>query len=247
MAGKKGTSGIHDSNRTQKRTPQAIKLDRAETVKLLRRGWTQTAIAEKLGVHQTQISYDWKMILKEVNEARDKDLEELITVKLEEYGEIKREAWAAWERSKKERNKTVLETSTSSGKGRSSGDESDDDDNGGSERSREIFTRETGTWSSEYLKTILTCLAAERELLGLNPAKKFEGKMVATATTVDFEKLAKAIPPDGIPLPDDVENKIMNLLESVGANETIRPVSEENNRPSPKQIDHVPVSQSSTK
>ena len=219
MAGVKGRSGVGGgSKKAPKRTPEALKLDRAETVQLLRRGWTKTAIAEKLGVHQTQISYDWKCILKEVMEARDKDLEELIAIKLEEYGEIKREAWAAWEQSKKDRQRLMNEATT----------------NHFGESNKQSETIERGNWSSEYLRTIINCLAAERELQGLNPAKQFEGKLTATTTSVNWDKLASAIPPPGVPLPDSVEDKIMALLEETGANEPVRLT--------PKQITYIPAS-----
>ena len=223
----RGKQGSTSSNSTStgkrgsiKRTPEAIKLDRAETVRLLRRGWTKTAIAEKLGVHPTQISYDWKIIITEINAARDKDLEELIAIKLEEYGEIKRQAWEAWEKSKKERTKHTQEVSQGLD---------------GSDRVKDITSREGGNYNGDHLRTILNCLSAERELLGLNPAKKIEGRISGTAT-IDWDKLAGAIPPSGTPLPDNVEDKIMGLLKSVNAQ---KPVVLDHN---PTVIEHKPTS-----
>lgn len=233
MAGKPGRSGTTNTRaKGPKRTNDQLILDRAETVSLLRRGWTKTAIATKLGVHPTQISYDWKKILKELVAARDSDLEELIAIKLEEYAEIKREAWEAWERSKRERNRRVLESSTYGGSG--AGGE-DGEGGGGSERTREVLTVDDGQWSSEYLKTIVQCLNAERELRGLNPVRDAKDK-TTNNIQINWDVLASAIPPAGVPLPDTVEEKIMALLQE--ADSTLQDPS----RQPPKQIPYIPSS-----
>lgn len=235
MAGKKGRSGTTNTRaKGPKRTDDQLILDRAETVSLLRRGWTKTAIATKLGVHPTQISYDWKKILKELVAARDTDLEELIAIKLEEYAEIKREAWEAWERSKRERNRRVLESSTYGPSGGGSGDDGDSGGgSGGSERTREVLTVDDGQWSSEYLKTIVQCLNAERELRGLNPVKDAKPANNNTVN-INWDVLASAIPPAGVPLPDPVEEKIMALLQEVD------PSLQDPGRQPPKQIAYIP-------
>lgn len=235
MAGKKGRSGTTNTRaKGPKRTNDQLILDRAETISLLRRGWTKTAIATKLGVHPTQISYDWKKILKELVAARDTDLEELIAIKLEEYAEIKREAWEAWERSKRERNRRVLESSSSSSSGGGDEDEGTGGPSGGrgSERTREILTTDDGQWSSEYLKTIVQCLNAERELRGLNPVK--DAKPQNNTVNINWDVLASAIPPAGVPLPDPVEEKIMALLQEAD------PTLQDPTRQPPKQIPYIP-------
>src|SRR5262245_2052021 len=98
-----------------KRTKAQRELDRAEMLKLLRRGWTKARIGERLGVHRTQVDYDWNAVLKELQADRERDTEKLIEAKKEEYAEVKREAWDAWERSKEDKERRVAETTTEGG------------------------------------------------------------------------------------------------------------------------------------
>ncbi|MCE9533796.1 MAG: hypothetical protein K8T89_22105 [Planctomycetes bacterium] len=67
---------------------------------MLRRGWTRKMVAEKFGLHQSQIDYDWRIVHEELKGNRDRDYDRLISVRLEQYAETMREAWAEHEKSK---------------------------------------------------------------------------------------------------------------------------------------------------
>jgi len=83
-----------------KRSPVVVTLDRIEMVKLMRKGYTQSAIAEKMGVSQQQISKDWKLVHDDLKEQRNRDYDAVIAIRLEQYSEVMREAREAWDESK---------------------------------------------------------------------------------------------------------------------------------------------------
>jgi transposase-like protein len=196
MAGVKGKSGKHGNATGPTRKPIQRLTDKAEMVKLLRRGWTKTAIAEKLGVHRTQVVHDWKQILEDLVETRDQEVNQLVVLKLEELGEVKREAWDAWERSKLDREKTVRE---------------DWESDSGSGSTKEIKTREGQVGEARYLDTVLKCIAAERELLGLNPKKSME----ITGTVINWDSLVSTVQVsvETGTVPDLIEEQIRQLME----------------------------------
>lgn len=137
-----------------KRTKGQRAADMAEMVRLVRRGHTQRDIAARLGIAASQVNYDWKQVLAELNADREKDVGKILA----EYREIKAEAWAEWERSKKDREKELTEAQ-SDGKGK---------------RTKATKSREGRLAEAEYLKVIQKCLEAERKLEGLDPAEKHE-------------------------------------------------------------------------
>lgn len=189
MAGKKGRTGVgtKGTGKTKAhRTPETRLEDMAKMMRLLRRGYSKTEIAEELGVCHTQVSYDLKVVIKQVREDTTEDTKEHIAVKLAEYREIKREAWAAWERSKEDARKATEERYLS-GSGRRS--------------RRRVSSKEGRLAANEYLRTILSCLEAERELMSLNPTRQ-----VGINGTVSWDILANGIP-DG-DVPDEVEEAL---------------------------------------
>ncbi len=201
MAGKTGRSGSNGAGKTApKRSKEQRLLDRVEMVHLLREGCSKSAIAAKLGVHATQISYDWKIVVKELAQSRDRDLDELITVKIEEYGHLKREAWAAWHQSKVEL-KPVYKTDEKTGK----------------------LTLEYVETPCEpnpaHLKTVLECLKAECDLLGLYPKKEVSIKGTVSQA-INWDILA-GLPPDGQECPDEVELEITRRLERSASEQAV--------------------------
>jgi transcriptional regulator with XRE-family HTH domain len=179
------------------RTPAQRVADRAETLSLLRRGWTQTDIAAKLGVSQSQVSYDWHMVARRMARDMEEDAKHLVLLKLEEYGEIKREAWKAWEDSKREQvTLTTEETSTPASPGRR-----------GTIRRRETSVLTPGMAGVGYLRLVLQCLEAERNLLGLDQAKKVQ---MGGRVTLNWDILSQGIPEDGVP--DEVEAEIARAM-----------------------------------
>lgn len=196
--------GVHSGNRAPKRNKTQKEIDRDRISHLLRRGWTQVEIAKELGLHQTQISYDYKIIKKRRAAQREEDEKELIDSKLEEYREVKREAWQAWERSK-ENSKKVVEESILL---RKKGDDSEDgiiDAQCILRKVKEILTTEGRLPANEYLNTILKCLAGERELQGLDAAKEVNVRAAVATTSIDFDAIAG-------PVPDMIEADIQAIL-----------------------------------
>ncbi len=180
-----------------KRSNPQRQLDRIEMVKLMRRGWTQVQIAEKMGLSVTTITHDWKVVIREVAETRNKCVEELVAMKLEEYAEIKREAWKQWEESKKDYQRRVLETYTKAD---------------GTMTMKESETLQGQCGDSSYLSIILQCVNAERELLGINPVKEIKGSMT---TTLNWDVLLRGLPPG--PVPDVIEAEIEKVVrEGIG-------------------------------
>jgi hypothetical protein len=205
-----------------KRTVCQRQLDNMEMINLIRRGWTQQMIAEKFDVSQSVISYSWKTIVKQKMKA---ELDELVQAKLEEYGELKREAWAAWERSKLDQESSKCEETVFSGAA-----------TGPSSTERRSTEKRGQTGNASYLKIIKECLDAERELQALNPAKEIHGSM----TVLDWTAIMKDAVTNGIP--ETIEHKIEQavndrsrlerkmveaLAEDVAEAEDIAPTDEE--------------------
>jgi hypothetical protein len=176
------------------RHPSEVAEHRKEIMRLMRRGWTQDMIAEQLGIAQETVSKDYRMILKEWHAQRTEMVEEEVTAKLAEYLEIRTEAWAAWERSKIDAEKVV----NADGPGYST----------------ETKTREGRIPANEYLRTVLNCLQAERELLGLDAVKevKVQGRYVTAQ--LNWADLAQQVPDTG-PVPDLIEQSVQRALDEL--------------------------------
>ncbi len=67
-------------------------------------GWSQTTIAEHVGVNQSTISHDLKALQEKWQEAASRDIDLARAIELQKLDRVEREAWAAWERSQKRRN-----------------------------------------------------------------------------------------------------------------------------------------------
>jgi hypothetical protein len=177
------------------RHPSVVAEHRTEIMQLIRRGWTQTEIATKFGIAQETVSKDYRMILKEWREQRVELAADEIETKLAEYREIRSEAWAAWERSKLDAEKETHVT--------------------GDSFSTTTRTKEGRTPANEYLRTVLNCLQAERELLGLDVVKEVHVKGQYLTAQVNWSDLAQHVPDHG-PVPDLIEQSVRAALTPVG-------------------------------
>jgi hypothetical protein len=166
---------------------------RLELPKLMRRGWTQTMIAEKFGVSSQQIACDWKIVVKDLNREATAEVREHVALKLQEYAEVKREMWEAWEKSKQNQEERLEEDVSS--------------ERGG--HTKTALKEKGSCGDAKYMNIILECLKAERELQGLNPAKEIKGNI--TTTSINWEVIAQGIPVDG-PVPDEIEAEIRKQL-----------------------------------
>lgn len=180
-----------------RRSPTQRELDRAELVKMVRRGWTQAAIAQRLGVTPKQVQVDWQIVVKEMRESRDEDALVHIAIKLEEYAEIKREAWEAWEASKEARQKIMLERY-----GKKPSKNGKKGDKGGMKITK---TKEGRLPGSEYMRIILDCIKAERELMALDPTKE-----TRITGTISWDAFAQEVASD---TQDVIENKLLQLTD----------------------------------
>ena len=93
------------------RTPQEdvqIEKRRQQVAELYLRGSTQAQIARDLGVTQSTISVDWKAIRREWRDSTIRDYGEVVTIALQKYDRLEREAWSGWERSQQPVESTKL-------------------------------------------------------------------------------------------------------------------------------------------
>jgi len=92
-----------------KNSKQLTILKRRRTVAdLCPQGWNQTAIAEELGVAQPTICDDLRRVRAEWRESGVRDFDEARQLELMKLDRIEREAWSAWDQSKKPAQSAVV-------------------------------------------------------------------------------------------------------------------------------------------
>lgn len=92
-----------------KRTPTQRENDLEQIAALYLKGVRQWQIAEKLGIVQSQVSYDLKTIHKRWRESSLVNMNEVKQRELARIDELERTYWDAWERSVGEKTKTRTE------------------------------------------------------------------------------------------------------------------------------------------
>jgi hypothetical protein len=112
-------------------------------------GWTQTAIAQEMGVSQATICADLHAVQRHWRESAIRDFDAARELELQKLDRIEREAWDAWERSKQP---------AQSARVRSNGS--------GSERTEKTVRQRIG--DPRFLDQIHKCIASRRALLGLD-------------------------------------------------------------------------------
>ena len=111
-------------------------------------GKTQAEIARDLGVSQPTVSTDLKAIQTQWRASAIRDFDLLRERELQKLDRLEREAWAAWERSQKASQQTVVSTT---------GDE---------QRTQDTVKEQYG--DPRFLETVHKCIASRRALLGLD-------------------------------------------------------------------------------
>ncbi|MAD79247.1 MAG: hypothetical protein CMJ50_00170 [Planctomycetaceae bacterium] len=111
-------------------------------------GWTQSAIAQRLGLTQPTICSDLKIIQGQWRESAIRDFDLLRERELRKLDRLEREAWAAWERSQEPSQQAVIST------------------NGDDQRTQETTKDQTG--DARYLDVVSKCITSRRALLGLD-------------------------------------------------------------------------------
>lgn len=168
----------NDRNGNHRNRAQLL-LDRVELARLMRRGWTQEQIAQRFGISVSQVQRDWKVIVKRLQEQMLLDAKEHAARLVEELAEVKREAWCAWDKSKQDATRKVEEEAMPLRLGEPLVDKSKDRDSSTPPTSppqlqkvRVTTTTEGRTGDPNYLRTVLQCIQAERELLGVDAPKE---------------------------------------------------------------------------
>lgn len=153
------------------------KLARKEEVRrLLARRYTQEQVAAELGIKQATVSY-WKDQIEADAQAAAADRAIEIRATLDVLAEVEREAWAAWERSKRPAETTVRE------RGRST-------------RGRVAMVKRTRVGQAgdpSYLNVILGCQTQRRALLGLDAPTKAQ-EFVMQELRAGLERLRAKLP-----------------------------------------------------
>jgi hypothetical protein len=144
----------------------------AEVAKWDRRGASARDIARRMNVSHTQVNYDLKIIRKRYAESTLLERGAAIQEKISQLREVREQAWAAWEHSKENRERSVKEKVTEGGA--NAGQQA--------ERLKVIMTTEGRLPENAYLLTVLKTLEDEANLLDLFPAK--DGNNVAVVVTV---------------------------------------------------------------
>jgi hypothetical protein len=132
-----------------------IERRRQQVADLYMQRHAQAAIAERLGISQATISADLKRIRRQWRESTVRDFDLAQAESLQEVHRIRREAWAAWELSKKPHQSAVL--------------------NGDGGTGRKTVKNQHG--DSRFLAIILDCNATEQALLGLAAPTRIEPVM----------------------------------------------------------------------
>ena len=143
-----------------KRTREQREIDLAEMPGLLRRGWTKARCAQKFGVSAAQVTQDWKEVQRRLDDVRNKDANALRFKSMEEIGEVKLEAWQAWEKSKEDAKSRSVTTEDFIGQ-----------DGAPYQKVKVVEAVEGRIPANQYLQTILSCIEQERKIEGIDKAK----------------------------------------------------------------------------
>ncbi|WP_197530578.1 helix-turn-helix domain-containing protein [Bythopirellula polymerisocia] len=132
----------------------AINKRREHVADLYLQGWTQCAIADEVGVGQPTISSDLQRIQKQWRESAVRDFDLAREVEIQKIDRIEREAWGAWERSKKP-SQTAITT-----------------DETHQRKTRRHVKNQYG--DPRFLEQVNKCIASRRALLGLDAPSRME-------------------------------------------------------------------------
>lgn len=177
-----------------KRTPEQREADFERIGQMDRQGYTQTAIASVIGSSQAQVNYDLRIIRKRYAEFLVLKRKVVTAQKVEEYRDIRREAWEAYQKSKEPLIEEIEEQTITATGG---------------------YTKITNKTKQRlpdaaYLRIIADCLAAEREMQGIDAPKRLNLK-AAMASGIDFDAFA-----DG-PATEELEDVIEAEIEQLEA------------------------------
>lgn len=190
--------GEHNSRRGPKRSKDRREADLTVMVQLLRRGVTRREAARQLGVHESQVSYDWKKLLKQLREERGYDARAHKDVLLEQILEVRAEAWKAWDHS----NARMLEEVT-----RQVYEQVMASVQATGELPKGVSVKLKSNPPADYLRAVLESIREEGKLEDLYPAARTDNKNEnVNSLRVDWDTLVRQLPPGA--LEDTVEKRL---------------------------------------
>lgn len=143
------------------------------------RGEYQSAIAQALGVDTATISRDLAAVRAVWLDSAIRDFDAAKAQELAKIDEVERAAWAAWERSTKDKEVAVQEA-------------------GADKKLKKATLRKEGqSGNPAFLSTILTCIERRCSILGLDAPKRFVIDWEALTPEQEAE-LAKGAPPEKV-------------------------------------------------
>lgn len=175
----------------------------AKVAQLDRRGYPQAQIAKMVGVSYITVMNYLRKMRERSKEIQLGDREELVKEKLQQYREVMMEAWEGYSKSMKDAE-SITEEEYLGGK--------PDEDGEVQARGKIVRKTEGRLPGTQYLKVIQDCLAAERELLGMDAPKKMDVK--AQVISIDWTQLFQR--PDLVILEatDPIEAKILEAEQA---------------------------------
>ena len=165
----------------------AVAERRSRVADLYVRGWTQTAISQKLEMAQSTISADLKSIQKEWRENAVRDFDAAREKELQKLGLLEREAWAAWERSQKQKQSARI---------RVEGDQ---------QKTEKLVADQAG--DPRFLDQIHKCIVSRRALLGLDAPTEIVTPEIVTPEIVTPEEFRVAGK-----TPEQVRAEVLNTI-----------------------------------
>jgi transposase len=137
-----------------------VAAQRRQTVtELYLQGWSQTEIATHLDVAQSTISDDVQYVWRQWEQSSLRNFDQLRAREIQKLEYLEREAWAAWERSKKPSQSAVVT----------------DQGTGNGQRTRKSLKHQVG--DPRFLDQVNKSISQRRSLLGLDvlPAPSTDG------------------------------------------------------------------------
>lgn len=146
---------------------------RAEIARLCLRGYSQTQIAERVGISQSQVSRDLKVIEERWKTSAVLDMNTAKTVELQRINFLETQYWEGWDRSQQ---KDAKESKARRVKKAGNADE------------EATMKTETQVGDPRFLDGVLKTSAARRELLGLDATSKDDQTKSLGPTVVILDK-----------------------------------------------------------
>jgi hypothetical protein len=144
---------------------------RAKVAALYLEGQPQAEIARRLKVNQSTISRDLAVCRQEWRAGMLRDFDERQAEELAKLDRLEAEAWAAWQRSTRPAQTTTDEKVTT--------DDPDqaDDEPPPPTRSKAVKRIEERDGNPAFLAVVERCIAARREILGLDAPKRVDADL----------------------------------------------------------------------